>query len=239
MKKIRDALPMNDRMKLLLSVCAVGLALLAAVLIPLAFRADAAADPVQAPADTEETKAALFAEYWNGGSGAADILAEKPETLSDAQTAVCESVIQMLIARCINDQALEHPEVTGREYTVLHGESGTEVRLCRMWMEAKGDWQNWLDVCFDCETGVVYYLYLSRECLSNMLLYQGEESDVSGAEDVARLLGEQYGWMLRYSGIGNGGAATAVYSTPDGGTLCYEIGCRLYAALVDIKLCCK
>ena len=34
------------------------------------------------------------------------------------------------------------------------------------------------------------------------------------------------------------GAAAAVYSSP-GGTLCYEISCRWYDALVDIKLCCQ
>ncbi len=42
----------------------------------------------------------------------------------------------------------------------------------------------------------------SRECSSNLQVYRSSGSTVSVPEDVAKLLAENYGWELRYSGVG-------------------------------------
>ena len=238
MKKIREMLPLNDRMKLIVSASAVGLLLIAAMLIPLAFRTSPSAESAADGVSAEESRANLFAEYWNSGGEAEGITVEKPDSVSEVRKAASEKVFRELADRCINDRALSEPEPTGREYTVLRRDDGTVLHLCRMWMEARGDWQNWLDVCFDSESGEVFYLYVSRECISNLQQYQSG-SAVSTPEDVAKLLAEEYGWTLRYTGTGGSDVTAAVYTAEDGGTLCYEVGCRVYDALVDVKLCCK
>lgn len=239
MKKLRELFPLDDRMKLIVSASALGLLLIAAMLIPLGFRVPLPAQPTADAASAVEKRAKLFAEYWNNGGEAEYITVEKPNSVSEVQKTACERIFRELTDRCINDQALSEPEATGREYTVLRSSDGTVLRLCRMWLEARGDWQNWLDVCFDSESGEVYYLYVSRECISNLQLYRSSGSTVSVPEDVAKLLAENYGWELRYSGVGSSDTTGVVYTANDGGTLCYEIGCRVYDALVDVKLCCK
>ena len=236
MKKLRDFLQMDDRLRLIVSAATVGVVLIAAMLVPLAFRMNEAG-PEQNTGNTPASRAAVFAAYWNDAPGGENIRVEKPGDVPEKQTEFCETVMQTLTARCISDQGLNITEPTGREYTVLHDESGTELPICRMWLEAKGDWQNWLDVCFDSSTGELYYLYLSRECLTNGQKYVSDGEPVDAAY-IADTLAREYGWTLRSLSGGESGSATAVFSSEDG-TLCYQIDCKIYSTLVDIRLCCR
>ena len=235
MKRIRDLLHLDETQKLRLGGAAVGLLLLGAILIPLAFRT--------LPEEPEETEspqenggaAAVFAEYWNMGQEDSGITVEKP-TPSEKTVKFCEAQMRTLTDLCIDDRALDDPTPTGSEYTVLRSPDGTEVPLCRMWLEARGDWQNWLDVCFDAATGELYYLYLSRECLTNQKKYP-LNSSVS-AEEIADRLAQAYDWTLRFIGGDREKSAIAVLDR-DGETVCFQIDCKNFDTLTDIKICCK
>lgn len=236
MKKLLERLRADgERSKLLFSVIGVVLAVIAAMLLPLAFRSEGAGAPDAAEMTLEE-RTRMFSDYWNRGAEAAGLTVTKPDPVPRKMKETCETVMRTLIARSIDDRGLDDLTPTGSEYTVASDGGGREVHICRMWLEKRGDWQNWLDVCFDADTGELYYYYLSRECLTNRKLYQTEE--IPDAKLIAEKLAEDNGWTLRYLADEADGAAAAVYSSP-GGTLCYEISCRWYDALVDIKLCCQ
>ena len=236
MKKLLERLRADgERSKLLFSVVGVVLAGIAAMLLPLAFRSEGAGAPDAAEMTLEE-RTRMFSDYWNRGAEAAGLTVTKPDPVPRKMKETCETVMRTLIARSIDDRGLDDLTPTGSEYTVVSDGGGRELHICRMWLEKRGDWQNWLDVCFDADTGELYYYYLSRECLTNRKLYQTEE--IPDAKLIAEKLAEDNGWTLRYLADEADGAAAAVYSSP-GGTLCYEISCRWYDALVDIKLCCQ
>lgn len=236
MKKLLERLRADgERSKLLFSVVGVVLAVIAAMLLPLAFRSEGAGAPDAAEMTLEE-RTRMFSDYWNRGAEAAGLTVTKPDPVPRKMKETCETVMRTLIARSIDDRGLDDLTPTGSEYTVVSDGGGRELHICRMWLEKRGDWQNWLDVCFDADTGELYYYYLSRECLTNRKLYQTEE--IPDAKLIAEKLAEDNGWTLRYLADEADGAAAAVYSSP-GGTLCYEISCRWYDALVDIKLCCQ
>ena len=234
MQKLLERLRLNsDRTKLLVSVCAVALVVVAAILLPLAFRtAPTGEDPVSGMTLEERTQ--MFAEYWNLGAEDSGFTVMKPDPVPKKMKETSETVMRTIIARNIDDKGLDDLSPTGSEYTVV-SDGEREIHICRMWLEKRGDWQNWLDVCFDADTGELYYFYLSRALLTNRSLYQQEHTDAAA---VAEKLAGDNGWTLRYFAEGTDGAATALYSTP-GGTLCYDVSCRVYDALVDIKLSCR
>ena len=235
MKKIRELFPWDDRTRLMFSAAAVGVILLAAILLPLAFRTDGRGAAGQNQSKTD--KFSLFAGYWERGPEECGFSISRPESLSEETKERCETVMRTLMARCINDQALDYAGPTGSEYTVISDVNGEELQLCRMWLEQQGDWQNWMDVCFDAETGQVYYLYLSRECLHNQSDY-AEQMQVPDLRGLADGLASEYGWSLRWMSGDSDGSAAAVFRTGDS-MVCYQIDCRAFDALVDIKFCCK
>ena len=233
MKKLTELLHPDERMRLIYSISAVGAILLIAMLLPLAFRSDPEALPEQSGAVTD--KAALFAQFWNdAGEG---VSAEKQESVSAERSRFCEQFMRDLIGRCIDDAGLERPEPSGSEYTLLRDGSGGELNLCRMWLEARGDWQNWLDVCFDSESGELYYFYLSREALNGDPDANAALSGLT-AESLAAALAEESGWTLRHVGSGADGSVLAVFGS-ENGSRCFEIACRVSGTLADIRLCCK
>ena len=88
----------------------------------------------------------------------------------------------------------------------------------------------------DADTGELYYFYLSRECLTNRKNYPLTETP--DAAQIAELLTAENGWTLRHLTAEEDGSAVAVCSTP-GGTVCFSITCRVYDALIDVKLACQ
>ena len=235
MKKLLDRLSAGgDNKKLLISICAVAIIVIAAMLLPLAFRSGPGAEDPAAPLSMEE-RARMFADYWSGGAESGGFTVGKPDPVPRKMKETCETVMRTLIARSINDQNLSDLSPTGAEYTVVSDGEGRELKLCRMWLEKRGDWQNWMDVCMDAETGELYYYYLSRECLTNRKNYAVPEQ--TDAAQIAAQIATEIGWTLRYLADEDSSAA-AVYST-SGGTLCYAISCRVYDALIDVKLSCR
>ncbi len=235
MKKLLERLSAGaERNRLLISVCGAALVVVAAMLIPLGFRTSPSGENAPTVMSLEE-RTQMFADYWAVGAEEGGFLVEKPDPVPRKMKETCETVMRTIIARSIDDHALSDAMPTGSEYTVVSDGDGRELKLCRMWLERRGDWQNWLDVCMDAETGELYYYYLSRECLTNRKNYAPPEQ--TRAEQIAELLATENGWTLRWL-ADEDGAAAAVYSTP-GGTLCYEISCRVYDALIDVKLACR
>lgn len=232
MKRLRELFGSGDRARLLVCIIAAGLGLAAAMLLPLAFRSVPAPEEPEAAAGD---KRQMFADYWLLGEDADGISVTRLEEPSAEDARRCSETMAALAARCINDQALETLTPSGSEYTLLRDRAGTPLRLCRMWLEARGDWQNWLDVCFDMDSGEVYYFYLSRECLANRAKYPS--GGTLSASYIAATLEEDNGWTLRWLTDGSEGS-TALFST-DSGSACYQIDCRAYDALIDVKLCCR
>ena len=217
--------------QLTLSGCLCAAMLLVAALLPLAFRSERSSGTARA--DTEaEIKAALFQRQWAGDE---ELDVERVEEPGRSTVSYCEDVFSGLVRRWVGDQALINPiSPTGSEYTVTR-EGSVRLRLCRMWLQARGDWQNWMDVCFDADTGHIYYLYVSRECLSNRSFYA--KMECPEAEEIAEGLAEARGGTLRYFLPDGNGGGTAVLSV-GGETLCYGISRASYDALIDIRIHC-
>ena len=215
--------------------------LTAALLLPLAFRSptevrEGGAALSKTPA---ETRSALFLAFWYGAEdspdGAAAVMEKVEKTEPDAVTsAYCEGRMAALTAQCIDDRSLADPTPTGSEYTTVTGKDGTEVHLCRMWLQARGDWQNWLDVCFDTDDGCIYYLYVSRERLTNGNLYTDRTGPNWAA--TADALAKSAGGKLRHFSE-NASGGTAVVDTGEG-LLCYQITGAYFDALVDVRINC-
>ena len=212
--------------------CAAGL--IAALLLPLAFRAPPEEKKPEKSFALDE-RAALFAAWWYDDSDM-ELEVEHIEPEENDAAEFCGERMEELVARCIDDRAfrMKDAEVFGEESVRVEGETGT-LRLCRMWLQARGDWQNWLDVCFDADTGLIYYLYLSRECQSNQNLYTLAPEERPTAGSVARGLARECGGELRRFLDDGAGGGTALINC-EGGSLCYTVGCVYYDALIDIRI---
>ena len=230
LKKLKS--PWDERKKLISTGLACAAGLIVALVLPLAFRASTGEKKPERTLTLEE-KAILFAAWWYDDSEV-EIEVTHIEPEENDAAGFCAERMEALTARCINDRGFRMEGPSGEEYVNIEGETGT-LRLCRMWLEASGDWQNWLDVCFDADTGLVYYLYLSRECLSNQNLYTLEAAERPTAESVAGGLARESGGELRrFLDDGAGGGAALI--TCDGGSICYTVGCVYYDALIDIRV---
>ena len=236
MKKLLERLRADsERTRLFASIALVAVAVITAMLLPLAFRS-APAGEISADGLTLEQRCLLFADYWAAG-GEGSYTVTKPDPVPRTMRERCETVMRTVIARSIDDAGLTDFSPTGSEYTTVTDSAGRELRLCRMWLERRGDWQNWLDVCFDADTGELYYYYLSRECLTNRQNYPSP-SEGADATQIAEMLAADNGWTLRYIAREGDSGATAIFGS-GGGTLCYQISCRMYDSLIDIKLTCR
>ena len=233
--KILSALKLrwSERERLIAAGGVCGLMLIVAALLPLSVSTGEAPAAEQSGAARIEESAALFVSYWY--HDAAGITVEHPETLESKTAAFCNARSEELIARCIDDTALTDRTPTGSDYIELRGENSV-LRLYRVWLQAKGDWQNWLDVCFDADSGAVYYLYLSRECLSNFSQYRNAPRHTM--PEIAALLAEDRGGTVRYivpgEGENDGTAALAL----DGGTVFYALRDAVYDTLIDVRVNC-
>lgn len=223
----------GERERLIAAVGVCGLMLIVAALVPLGVSTGEAPTEEQPGAVRAEESAALFVAYWyNNAQG---ITVEHPETPESKTAAFCAARSEELIARCIDDQALTDRTPTGTDYIELRGENAV-LRLYRVWLQARGDWQNWMDVCFDADSGAVYYLYLSRECLSNFSQYRNAPRHA--LPEIATLLAEDRGGTVRYivpgAGENEGTAALAL----DGGTVFYALRDAVFDTLIDVRVNC-
>ena len=225
----------RSRLIILASVC--GVLLLTALLLPLAFRTDGgdAPETIVSGAPGAEERARLFVTYWYGDEAErGGLTVTRPEEDDVVMTSFCAETMRYLTDYCVNDKGLRDYSPTGSEYTTLTAKSGASVTLCRTWMQAQGDWQNWLDVCFDAESGVVYYLYLNRECLTNLSQYSTARRE--SAEGYAQWLAGLSGGRLRYFAPEDKGGVAVI--EVGGGTLCYRIDETSYDALIDLRINC-
>ena len=233
MKRFLENERWNEKTRLIAIVVATGAVLLFAMLFPLAFRRSAETETEKEPA-TLDARSALFAAYWAAGDDQADFLLPPQQLQDHEKIERCEALMAEIVAACIADTRLEDLTPTGRDFmTVSDGE--TEVNLCRMWMERNGDWRNWLDVCFDADSGEIYYLYLSCERLSNSEAYAGYVQALYTR--LSELLQRQVQGAVRYQNIEGEKNEIAVL-TGENGTVCYRIGGVVYDELIDVKICC-
>ncbi|MCC8077353.1 MAG: hypothetical protein LIO60_03250 [Oscillospiraceae bacterium] len=232
--------PLTGQRDLLTAICVTGGLLVLAIVVPLFFRQSGTAT-TQLTADNAEARAALFHIYWYSGETGSEthpLQTERLDAPDEKTAAFCEDVMRELVARIIDDAALEYEAPTGSEYLRVT-DAQDEVQLCRMWLQAQGDWQNWLDVCFDAETGAVYYFYLSRECLTNQSRYVYPDDARPTAEYIAERMAEERGWReITTMSSEEEGGLVAVFSGADG-VFCYEIFCACYDALIDIHFSLK
>lgn len=223
----------DERSRLIVSAAAAAAFLIAALLLPLAFRGGG--QEVQTGAGG--ARAELFAAYWSGEREGLEILGG--ESLTKRYAPICEERINEIISSCTFDKNELLMQSEGHEYlTVRRGED--EVTLCRFWRQYQGDWRNWLDVCFDADTGDVYYLYLSSECVKNRPEYTMSMPAGLDAMYVASRLAERDGCRLLDAqwNADASGTLTAIYSV-NGSALKMSISCIYYeSTLIDIKLVC-
>jgi len=223
----------NEKTRLIAIAVLTGAIILFAMLFPLAFRKSAETEIV-AEAAALDVRCALFAEYWAAGENQAGFLVELPQPPDNAKMERCEALMAEILAACITDQQVDQLAPTGRDYiTISDGE--TEVNLCRMWMERNGDWRNWLDVCFDADSGEIYYLYLSCERLHNSEAYAGYAQELKVR--LSELLQRQAQGAMRYRSTEGENTEIAVVSG-ENGTVCYRIGGVAYNELIDVKISC-
>lgn len=225
---------MTEKLRTIIAASLTAAILVAAALVPLAFR-DRAETVEKTGLDAGE-RAALFAEYWSGNG---DVKSERIEKPSKSSVEACEKLMDDFVEKYTLDEELSGSDTRGSEYTLISGENG-DMRICRMWMQYKGDWQNWMDMCFDMDTGSVYYFYMSSECLFNGNRYLGKVEGGLDAAAVADKIAEELRLDLEYldwSGKSED-AATAVYIT-NGRALRLSINCIYYeSTLIDVKVCC-
>lgn len=215
---------------------AAAVVFLLAALLPLAFRPDSveAADSGEFDAGA---RAAVFSAYWNdGGRGCTVRNIPGPERKDiDA----CTQRMSEIVGACVIDTQSGAANSAGSEYVSVSNDLGT-IRTCRMWMESQGDWNNWIDVCFDMDTGEVYYLYVSSKCISNGETYLDALPEGFNTQTAAEQIAARRGCELVkvvWSGK-TGDTATAVF-LDDGSAVCMELTCTYYqSSLLDFKLCC-
>lgn len=226
---------MNDRVKLFIYGGVTAAVFVVAALVPLLFRGGG-----ETPSETglsPGARAEIFAAYWNAGGGDCRVsLIGKP---GGDELERCSTRMNQISMLCLADKNTGQVKSEGSEYISV-GMGDDEIRLCRAWMELQSDWRTWLDVCFDMDSGDVYYFYLSAECVSNREKYSGLIPDDMDAESIAELLAQQRDYELMHLNWegGDSNSATAIY-TAEGSAVCMSISSTYYkTALIDVRICC-
>lgn len=225
----------EDRITLTFYVSMMGAFFLLAALLPLAFRGGST--------ETESVgfgagdRAAIFSAYWNdSGRGCTVRNIPGPEKMDIDK---CTQRMEEIVGACVIDSQRGPANSAGSEYVSVTNDAGT-IRTCRMWMEFQGDWNNWIDVCFDMDTGEVYFLYVSSKCISNGEIYIDALPEGFNTQTVAEMIADERGCeLIKVVWNGKtGDTATAVF-LDDGSAVCMELTCTYYqSSLLDVKLCC-
>ena len=226
----------DDRLTLTFYASVMGVVFLLAALLPLAFRTGGS-EVVDSGGTGTGERAAIFSAYWNDGARGCTVRSIPGPEKKDIDA--CTQRMSEIVDRCVIDAQRAAAGSAGSEYVSVTNDAGT-IRICRMWMEFQGDWNNWIDACFDMDTGEVYYLYVSSKCISNAETYLDALPEGFNTQTAAEQIAEERGCELVkvvWSGK-TGDTATAVFL--DGGSaVCMELTCTYYqSSLLDVKLCC-
>ncbi len=226
---------MNDRMKLIIYGGVTAAVFVVSALVPLLFRGGEAARP-QKDGLSAGDRAAVFAAYWNGPDEDCQVSIIGEPKKDELER--CSARMDEISLMCLADKSSGDVKSEGSEYVSV-SRGGDEIRLCRMWLEVQDDWRSWLDVCFDMDTGDVYYFYLSADCLTNPGKYLTLIPDGMDADRIAAHLAREKGYeLLHLSRDDADEVVTAIYNA-EGSAVCMSISCVCYkSALIDVKICC-
>lgn len=225
---------MSDKAKLGAYAIVTSLVFIASALFPLCFK-----DSAEFAEQTLSlgARAVIFADYWNTDSRKA--IAEKITDTEAMQEKYCKQRMNEILTRCNIDSKSGYTEYSGAEYLTVTTEDGS-INICRMWIQRQGDWRNWTDVCFDIDTGDIYYLYTSSECVTRPESYAESVPKDIDAEYLANVIGEELGYdILNFDWSGSMADTARVIYRSGGNVLSIDISCIFYeASLLDIKIMC-
>lgn len=220
--------------KHIVSLGALFLIFVIAALLPLRFIDNGG----QNGSDSYAERVQLFAEYWH--SGEENFTVEKITEPSVEQLEFCEKTFSALLAKCRVDKAKDtEVKMEGSEYVAVRS-GAYELQLCRKWMQYSGDWNSWIDVCFDMNTGEVYYLYSNGECIFNSGEYANVAPGRANARELALYIADEMGAELYYfdEAADPAAASTAIYLF-DGVPVKIEMSIVYYEGrLFDVRAVC-
>ncbi len=228
LKRFRDSF--SEKSKMLIYVSTAIIVLVISCLLPLAFRDGNITDGVFDTGD----RAAMFAKYVNNDKSIRYKADDKPEK---AELKYCESIFDELASYCILDSNSRKTVTEGYQFINL-SDNENNMRLCRMWLQDKGDWTNWMEVYIDVDTGFVYYLYISSVCLDNADKYYSAIESELNAKSLASLIAKETGYDLKIVNWSGKAEDTATaYTAMDGDALIWNIYCSYYASsMLDVKI---
>lgn len=220
---------MNEKQKFMLYASACFVLLIMAVLLPLAFRTAPAPDA----SEPEAAQTRVFLEFWSGEDShvASKVIDDADEQLRNR----CLDRFREISSAYLPDRELSFSAPDGLEITELR--SGSEqFRICRIWVNARGDWQNWIDACFDADTGRIFYFYSDAACLAHPGSY-GTISVPTDTAAAAETLADLNGDSIQYFFSVDSETAHGIFALSDGSisyafSLNYRPGTLLQVSLV-------
>lgn len=228
LKKMRDTV--SEKTKLLIYLAAAVIIFLTSCLLPLAFIKDSIIDPDFGTGE----RAAMFIKYMANDKSVKYKVINDPDK---SEVKFCEKLFSELNGCCIIDSSVRKTLTEDSEYITLTDGENT-MKLCRMWLQDKGDWNNWIDVYMDSETGFVYYLYVNSICVSNGGDYASAIDPELDAKNIAALIAKETGYemkLLNWSGKPED-TATA-YTSLNGDAVIWNINYSYYpSSTLDIKI---
>ena len=223
-------------MQLIVYCSLAAVVFLVSALLPLGLRTDGEVD---VPGMTVGERAAVFSAYWDEPDGSRVSMKNEGKLEPEVQKA-CEERMSVIMDSCRIDQQTGAAKKEGSEYFTLVSKAG-DVNICRKWVEWQGDWRNWMDVCFDADSGELYYLYVSAECLSNYKSYTGALPAEFGAAYIAECLGKEMGYELLYLDVPEDNPNSMIASYHCGSSaLRLRINCNYHeSVLLDVLIKCE
>ncbi len=225
--KFRDSF--SEKSKMFIYILTACLVFLTSCFLPLAFRGD---NFISDDFDTGK-RAAMFVKYQSGDKTIREKVNNKPNS---ADIKFCQDIFDEIIGYGILDEAPRKTVTEG--YSFVNISTGeTSMRLCRMWLQDKGDWNNWIDVYIDVDTGFVYYLYISSICENSKNYHSAVEGELN-AKSVASTIAKETGYDLKIvNWSGKAEDTAAAYMASNGEALIWNINCSYYdATMLDIKI---
>ena len=229
LKDIRDSL--SEKTKLIIYASSAAAVFVFCCLFPLAFRGEIVTDGLF---DTA-ARAEMFSRYMEKDGEIRIKLDEKPEKVDQK---FCDKIFDDIYGQCILDKKSGKVMDEGQEFiNITDGKNS--MRLCRMWVQDQGDWNDWLDIYIDVDTGFIYYLYVSSVCISNSSQYLDSVPADTGSKSIADIICAKTGFAaeaFNWSGKPEDTATVITYSAGD--AIIWKINCIVYpSSMIDIKIC--